>query len=231
MSPPWPTSPRSPRRSSRPPASRSMSSRWTGRRWSRAAPGRTGRQGWLERPLHLLRRGRHPQSGGGQPVQRVVREGDLRLAVRRRDRTAARRLLPRDRPGETEADRDGAAEALGRGADLRPARPALYQPSACARPSTACWPPRRRCSGTSRRNSLQVLPCAQRGKEHELTASKGHNSRGCRRLDQIERPPSEQRGRIGQIQDDVEVVAAGTLGRRALGPPGAASGRRRRFAA
>ncbi len=89
----------------------------------------SARQGGLERPVHLFGRRRYSQSGVGQPLQRVLRQGHLRLAMRRRDREAARCLCPGDRSREAEADRDGAAEALGRGADLRRSRPAL--PALC----------------------------------------------------------------------------------------------------
>src|SRR6185369_13675072 len=56
--------------------------------------------------------------------QRLVRQGDLRLAVRRGHREAARRLCQGDRPGQAEgARRAGLAAPVGGLSDLCPARP------------------------------------------------------------------------------------------------------------
>ena len=45
----------------------------------------------------------------------ALRQGDVRLALRRADREAARRLRARDRPGQAEGDRRGGAGARHRG--------------------------------------------------------------------------------------------------------------------
>ena len=71
-----------------------------------AGPGR------LERLLHLVGLARHHEPGVGGVHQRLVRQGDLRLAVRRGPREAARRLRQGDRSGQAEGDRragDGCA--------------------------------------------------------------------------------------------------------------------------
>ena len=64
-------------------------------------------QGRLERLPHLVGRRRRARSGLGRLPQRLVRQGDVRLAVRRRAREAARRLRQGDRPGQAEGDRRG----------------------------------------------------------------------------------------------------------------------------
>ena len=48
--------------------------------------------------------------------ERQLRQGAVRLAVRRGDGEAARRLRPRDRPGQAEGDRRAGAAALPRSA-------------------------------------------------------------------------------------------------------------------
>ena len=57
--------------------------------------------------------------------ERRLRQGDVRLAVRRGDGEAARRLRPRDRSGQAEGDRRGGAGARGPGGDAHPARPVV----------------------------------------------------------------------------------------------------------
>ena len=74
-------------------ASRSTCSRWTGRRWSRRrAKKDPPDQGGWNAFLTSWVVGRHPQSGDGRLLQRRLRQGDVRLAVRREDREAARRV-------------------------------------------------------------------------------------------------------------------------------------------
>ena len=82
-------------------------------------------QGRLERIPHFVGRGRHPQSGNGRLLQRGMRQGDVRLAVRREDREVARPVLQGERSGQAEADRDRPAEVLGRESDPRQSRPVV----------------------------------------------------------------------------------------------------------
>ena len=77
----------------------------------------------LARLPHLLGVGRRPRPGRDQLPQRELRQGDVRLAVRCRDREAARRLRQGDRSGEAEGDRRGRAAARRRVPDAPPARP------------------------------------------------------------------------------------------------------------
>ena len=65
--------------------------------------------------------------------QRVLRQGDVRLAVRRRDGEAARRVRRGDRSGQAEGDRRGGAAARGRVSDPSPARPVRPAGRAAAR--------------------------------------------------------------------------------------------------
>ncbi len=81
--------------------------------------------GRLARLPHLVGGGRHPQSGDGRLLQRLLRQGDVRLAVRRGDREAARPVLEGDRPGQAARDRRGAAEAVGRLPDPHQRRPVV----------------------------------------------------------------------------------------------------------
>ena len=59
----------------------------------------------LERDADLLGLGGRPQPGLDLVRERILRQGELRLAVRREDREAARRLRPGNRSGQAEGDR------------------------------------------------------------------------------------------------------------------------------
>ena len=73
----------------------------------------SARPGRLERLLHLVGLARRHEPGVGRLHQRLVRQGDVRLAVRCGDREAARRLRQGDRSGQAEGDR-----RAGRGAPV-----------------------------------------------------------------------------------------------------------------
>ena len=70
-------------------------------------------QGRLERLPHLVGGGRHPQSGDGRLLQRLVRQGHVRLAVRRDDREVARPVRQGDRSGQAEGDRRETCRSTG----------------------------------------------------------------------------------------------------------------------
>ena len=73
--------------------------------------------------------GRHPEPRVDRVPERELREGAVRLAVRRGNGKIARRFRPRDRPGETEGDRRGRAGALDAISDARASRPVV--PAGC----------------------------------------------------------------------------------------------------
>ena len=77
----------------------------------------------LARLRHDLVVGRGPRPCLDELPQRELRQGDLRLAVRRRDRAAARRLRQGNRSGKAEGDRRSGAAPRRRGADARSSRP------------------------------------------------------------------------------------------------------------
>ena len=115
---------RSPSRCWRRPASRSTCRRWTGRRWWRAAPRRIRRPRAAGAPIFtswgsvdVL------EPGVGRLPQRLLRQGDLRLAVRCRAREAARCLRQGDRSGQAEGDRRAGPAARAGVSDARAARP------------------------------------------------------------------------------------------------------------
>ena len=72
---------------------------------SRRAKKEAAGQGRLEHLLHHHRDRRHREPGEQLLHQRRLRQGLVRLAVRSGDGEAARRLRPRDRPGQAEAAR------------------------------------------------------------------------------------------------------------------------------
>jgi hypothetical protein len=71
--------------------------------------------------------------------QRELRQGAVRLAVRRGDGEAARRLREGDRSREAEGDRRSGAGALDAVSDARPSSGSGTSPGARARTSTASW--------------------------------------------------------------------------------------------
>ena len=82
-------------------------------------------QGRLERLHHLVGGGRYPEPGECRLLQCVVRQGPVRLAVRRDDREDARSVRQGIRSRQAEADRHRAAEILGRPSDPCPSRPVV----------------------------------------------------------------------------------------------------------
>ena len=112
------------------------------------APRQEGRagQGRLGRLLHLVGRHRRLKPGVGRVRQRLVRQGDLRLAVRRDDREAARRLRLGSRSGQAEGDRRAGPAARAGISDARAARPVHHadgdphqRQRALSTPSLALW--------------------------------------------------------------------------------------------
>ena len=87
-------------------------------------------QGRLERLHHLVGGGRYPEPGECGLLQCVVRQGPVRLAVRRDDREDARSVRQGIRSRQAEADRHRPAEILGRPSDPCPSRPVV--PADCA---------------------------------------------------------------------------------------------------
>ena len=110
-------------------------------------------RGRLERVPHLVGLRRHPQSRDGGLRQCGLRQGDVRLAVRRRDGKAARPVRARDRSGQAEGNRRGRAEAQHRGHHAPVPRPVVFGRPRRARTSRAFRPRPRRCSGTWRRRA------------------------------------------------------------------------------
>ena len=104
--------------------------------------------------------------------QRELRQGAVRLAVRRRDGKAARRLRARDRSGEAEGDRRGGAGALDAVSDARASSASGTSRRRCARTSTASSSRRCRCSGTStkyrRASDVARASCRHRDRRRQV---------------------------------------------------------------
>ena len=81
--------------------------------------------GRLARDADVVGVGRHPEPRVDRVPQRELRQGAVRLAVRRGDGKAARRLRARDRSREAEGDRRGGAGALDAVSDARASRPVV----------------------------------------------------------------------------------------------------------
>src|SRR5205807_1859196 len=79
----------------------------------------------LARVPHLMGRRRHPQSRHDGLHERLLRQGDVRLAVRQGDREPARPVRARDQSGPAEGDRRGGAGAGDAVSDPYPARPVV----------------------------------------------------------------------------------------------------------
>ena len=109
--------------------------------------------GRLERLLHLVGLARHPRPGVDRLPQRRVRQGDVRLAVRRGASRSCATPSPR-RPTRPSRRRSPSRSQVrvGRLSDLRAARPVHHadgDPQQHHRPALPC--PSWRC-GTSRRS-------------------------------------------------------------------------------
>ena len=78
----------------------------------------------------------------------VVRQGDVRLAVRRRDREVPRPVRQGDRSGQAEGDRREPAEVLGRPSDPHQCRPVVRAVRAAQQRRRQHDRRRCRCSGT-----------------------------------------------------------------------------------
>ncbi len=149
------TWPRSPSRCWRRAASRWTCSRWTGRRSSPAARRRIRRRPGLARLPHLVGVGRHPEPGHDGVPERLLREGDVRLAVRQGHRGPARRVRPRDEPGQAEADRRAGAGTRDAVSDPPPARAVVRRVGRAQEPERYGRGSGHRLLGASRRSETR----------------------------------------------------------------------------
>ena len=125
--------------------------------------------------------GRRARSGLDQLPQRHLRQGDVRLAVRRRDRAPARRLRQGDRPRQAEGDRRGRVACGPPNTPPTSISGSTCSPPRSARTSRACWSPptsllehREEVSRLrSGRPNMRTGECHDRGDQHDA-ASGGH---------------------------------------------------------
>jgi peptide/nickel transport system substrate-binding protein len=163
------------------------------------------RQGGLERLHHRLGGGRHPQSGDGRLLQRVLRQGDVRLAVRRDDREAARPVRQGDRSGQA---KQIVIDLQNTGPSIRPTSisASTTSRSRCARmsgraahPVTVFW------NITKKSNGKPAPACARKqlGKRRHRasdsarsTVSRRRHNPSCRRP----RPPGRRCRRAAALR-------------------------------